>query len=43
MIIGVPRDVRRGGYKELLHRGLYTIFLTTIICLNSKFPPPVEL
>jgi hypothetical protein len=26
---GVPRDVRREGYKGLLHRGLYTIFFTT--------------
>jgi hypothetical protein len=25
----VPRDVRREGYKGLLHRGLYTIFFTT--------------
>jgi hypothetical protein len=26
---GGPRDVRREGYKGLLHRGLYTIFFTT--------------
>jgi hypothetical protein len=26
---GVPRVVRREGYKGLLHRGLYTIFFTT--------------
>jgi hypothetical protein len=26
---GVPRDVRREGYKGLLHLGLYTIFSTT--------------
>jgi hypothetical protein len=26
---GAPRDVRREGYKGLLHRGLYTIFFTT--------------
>jgi hypothetical protein len=26
---GVPRVLRREGYKGLLHRGLYTIFSTT--------------
>jgi hypothetical protein len=26
---GAPRDVRREGYKGLLHRGLYTIVFTT--------------
>jgi hypothetical protein len=26
---GVPRVLRREGYKGLLHRGLYIIFFTT--------------
>jgi hypothetical protein len=26
---GVPRVLRREGYKKLLHRGSYTIFSTT--------------
>jgi hypothetical protein len=29
IIARAPRDVRREGYKGLLHRGLYTIFFTT--------------
>jgi hypothetical protein len=27
----VPRVLRREGYKGLLHRGLYTIFLTQLV------------
>jgi hypothetical protein len=35
---GVPRVLRRKGYKGLLHRGLYTIFSTTrYVTLGEKF------
>jgi hypothetical protein len=36
---GASRDLRREGYKGLLHRGLYTIFFTAryVKALSNKW------